>query len=77
VLSRLLAASNVFNAYLPSSVLQGLAEMAHNMKFVEQNRGLRRMRLRRQSKRLPHAHHWSGRAPGVGRVVKSRATNPH
>src|SRR5271166_275508 len=36
--------------------IQSLAEMAHDMEFVEQNRGLRRMRLRRQAERLPHVH---------------------
>jgi hypothetical protein len=34
-----------------------VAEMAHDMELVEQNRGLRRMRLRRHPKRLPHVHH--------------------
>jgi hypothetical protein len=36
--------------------IQSLAEMAHDMELVEQNRGLRRMRLRRQAERLPHVH---------------------
>jgi hypothetical protein len=30
--------------------------MAHDMELVEQNRGLRRLRLRRQPERLPHVH---------------------
>src|SRR6516225_2841672 len=33
--------------------IQSLAEMAHDMELVEQDRGLRRMRGRRQAKRLP------------------------
>src|SRR6516225_1830567 len=36
--------------------IQGLAEMPHDMELVEQNRGLRRMRLRRLAERLPHVH---------------------
>src|SRR5438270_13870849 len=37
--------------------VQGVAQMAHDMELVEQNRRLRRMRIRRQPKRLPHVHH--------------------
>src|SRR4029079_17889946 len=37
--------------------IQSLAEMAHDVELIEQNRGLWRMRLRRRPKRLPHVHH--------------------
>src|SRR6516165_4687174 len=40
-----------------SNLIQSLAQMPHHMELVEQNRGLRRMRRRRQPKRLPHVHH--------------------
>src|SRR5450756_2665113 len=36
--------------------IQGFAQMADDMELIEQNRRLRRMRIRRQSKRLPHVH---------------------
>src|SRR5215471_8331545 len=36
--------------------IQGLAQMPHDMELVEQDRGLRRMRLRRLAERLPHVH---------------------
>src|SRR5215204_239310 len=37
--------------------IQGLAQMAYDMELVEQNRGLRRMRIGRQAERFPHVHH--------------------
>jgi len=36
--------------------IQDLAQMADDVKLVEQNRRLRRMFIRRQSKRLRHVH---------------------
>src|SRR5450756_2670253 len=36
--------------------IQGFSQMADDMELIEQNRRLRRMRIRRQSKRLPHIH---------------------
>src|SRR4051812_21497651 len=36
--------------------IQRLAQMADDMELVEQNRRLRRMRIGRQMKRLPHIH---------------------
>src|SRR6266446_50068 len=36
--------------------IQSLPQMAHDMELIEQNRGLRRMYLRRQPERLPHIH---------------------
>src|SRR6516165_5793603 len=40
-----------------ANLIQSLTQMPHDMELVEQNRGLRRMRSRRQPKRLPHVHH--------------------
>src|ERR1700720_499574 len=45
--------------------IQGLAQMPHDMELVEQNRGLRRMRRRRQPKRLPHVPHRQPNAPAL------------
>src|ERR1700686_2139835 len=36
--------------------IQGFAQMADDMELVEQNRGLRRIRLRRPAERFPHVH---------------------
>src|SRR5207237_10843253 len=40
-----------------ANVIQGLAQMSHDMELVEQNRGLRRMRCGRQPEWFPHVHH--------------------
>src|SRR5260370_30507983 len=38
-------------------IIQGLAQMAHDMELVEQNRRLWRIGIRRQTEWLPHVHH--------------------
>src|SRR6267154_5981000 len=42
--------------------------MAHDVELVEQNRGLRRMRLRRQAERFPHVHHGKAKARALPRA---------
>jgi hypothetical protein len=58
-----------------ANLIQSLAQMPHDMELVEQNRGLRRMRRRRQPKRLPHVHYRQPEGQeltgGIGMGVKS------
>src|ERR1700704_275494 len=48
--------------------IQGFAQMAQDVELVEQNRGLRRMRLRRQAERFPHVHHGKAKARALPRA---------
>src|SRR6266702_4811743 len=42
--------------------------MAHDVELVEQNRGLWRVRLRRQAERFPHVHHGKANARALPRA---------
>src|SRR5207244_5745845 len=48
-----------------ANLIQGLAQMAHDMEFVEQNRRLWRIGIRRQTEWLPHVHHRQANARAV------------